>query len=388
MGTTAETTKFTAYGPDRFAEHMPFARRGYTFTVPGDFPEDTPAHTNVRDWEMAVYRARGEWEVRDVSGDRRVWGTGPSRRVAVGLALLEIARLRSIQAAEIGRRRVNVLGLEEVPPYEVEVTSEVTLVVTRERVGHYVRLVADENDGPARYLTRDPYSRELYEVEAGDHVDLQTLRAGLLHIRCTCTPTVDGRYENESDALAAVRELLNTWTLCSRSLGAPSLTDQQIEEAPEDEVTAAFESAHLRDLADAERAKEELTAHAGSTSACERPRDRVHDVFENAYFQAQRARDDVQAAGLAVIAMLVRDDLPTAVGITIRPSTLDLIAVTSAGGPLWAEGGTELTRTALDSVHAFLTDMLTFGRDVEVLTDTGWVEEAPDLLSVKLPSAL
>ncbi|MEU6628432.1 hypothetical protein ABZ905_09070 [Streptomyces parvus] len=379
MDVTAETMKFTAYGPDRFAEHMPFARRGYLFTVPGEFPESTPAHTNVPDWEMVVYRTRGEWEVRDVNGHRRVWGTGPSRRIAVGLALLEIARLRSIQAAEIGRRRVHVLGLEEVPPYELEVTSEVTLVVTPDRVGHYVQLAPGEDGGTTRYLTRDPNTRELYEVEAGDHVDLQTLRAGLLHIRCTCNPVVDGRYETEAEALTAVREMLNTWTVCGGSLDAPKPDDQQADDGQPDEVDAGGEddgTAPVRERRDQDR--------PGRSPE----RDRLYDVFENAYFQAQRARDDVQAAGLAVIAMLVRDDLPTAVGITIRPSTLDLIAVTSKDSTLWTEGGPELQYTARLDVNAFLADTLAFGRDLEVLTDIGWSEIGTDLFSVKLPPAL
>ncbi|MFD9422271.1 MULTISPECIES: hypothetical protein [unclassified Streptomyces] len=376
MSVTAEITKFTAYGPDRFAEHVPFARRGYLFTVPGSVPEDTPAHTNLPDWEMAVYRTRGEWEVRDVNGDRRVWGTGPSRRVAVGLALLEIARQRKIQAAEIGRRRVNVLGLEEVPPYEIEVTSEVTLVVTRERVGHYVRLAASEDGRPARYVTRDPHTRALYEVEAGNHVNLQTLRAGLLHIRCTCNPVVDGRYETESDALAAVRELLNTWTVCGGSLDAPSPDDQQ----PDDEDQADAEPAPA--------APEPAEAASEHEPARDRSRDRVYDVFENASYQAQRARDMVQTAGLAVIAQLVRDDLPTAVGITIRPSDLALIAVTSKDSTLWTEGGPELQYTTRLNANAFLADTLAFGRDMDVLTDTGWLELGSDLFSVKFPPAL
>ncbi|WP_086779519.1 hypothetical protein [Streptomyces griseus] len=374
MDITAETTKFTPYGPDLFAEHMPFARRGYLFTVPGEFPEDTPAHTNVPDWEMVVYRTRGEWEVRDVNGHRRVWGTGPSRRVAVGLALLEIARLRKIQAAEIGRRRVSVLGLEEVPPYEIEVTSEVTLVVTPDRVGHYVRLAPGEDGGTARYLTRDPHTRALYEVEASNGVQLQTLRAGLLHIRCTCNPAADGRYETEGDALTAVRELLNTWTVCGGSLDAPSPDDQQAD----DEDQADAEPAPP---APAEAAPEHEPAR-------DRSRDRVYDVFENASYQAQHARDMVQTAGLAVIAQLVRDDLPTAAGITIRPSDLALIAVTSKDSTLWTEGGPELQYTARLNVNAFLADTLAFGRDTDVLTDTGWLELGTDLFSAKLPPAL
>ncbi|WP_228994689.1 hypothetical protein [Streptomyces sp. DH8] len=376
MSITAETTKFTAYGPDRFAEHLPFARRGYLFTVPGTFPEDTPAHTNASDLEVAVYRARGEWEVRDVTGTRRVWGTGPSRRVAVGLALLEIARQRKIQAAEITRQRVQVLGLEEVPPYEIEVTSEVTLVVTPDSVGHYVQLAAGEDGRPARYVTRDPLTRALYEVEAGDDVQLQTLRSGLLHIRCTCNPVVEGRYETESDALAAVREVLTTWTLCGGSLGAPSTEDQQADD--EDQADAAEPAPAAPDPAQ----------HGRDWSRRDGSRDRVYEVFENALYQAQHSRNTLQTAGLAVIAQLVRDSLPTAAGITIRPSDLALVAITSADSTLWTEGGPELPHTARLDVHAFLSDALSFGQDADVLTDAGWLEIGNDLFSVKLPPAL
>ncbi|MGC5410768.1 hypothetical protein ACPXCX_44785, partial [Streptomyces sp. DT225] len=86
--------RFTPYGPGLFPDYQPFAQTGYLFTVPGDYPEDTPAHTNVTDWEMAVYRTDDEWEVRDVNGDRRVWGVGPSRRIAAGLTFQEVARKR------------------------------------------------------------------------------------------------------------------------------------------------------------------------------------------------------------------------------------------------------------------------------------------------------
>ncbi|MFF6801110.1 hypothetical protein [Streptomyces sp. NPDC012616] len=98
--------EFTSYGPDRFAPHLPFARRGYLFTVPSSWPDGIAAHTNSTSGEMAVYRARGEWEVRDIADSRRVWGSGPSRRVATGLALQEIARRRRIQAAETAEQPV------------------------------------------------------------------------------------------------------------------------------------------------------------------------------------------------------------------------------------------------------------------------------------------
>ncbi|MFF4179691.1 hypothetical protein [Streptomyces sp. NPDC001750] len=90
------------YGPGRFPAHLPFGENGYLFTVPGSYAADTPA-------EMAVYCTTDdcdEWEVRDVDGSRRVWGTGNSRREAISLAFLEIARLRRSQANEIGSEAI------------------------------------------------------------------------------------------------------------------------------------------------------------------------------------------------------------------------------------------------------------------------------------------
>ncbi|MCL6737487.1 hypothetical protein [Streptomyces neyagawaensis] len=123
----------TIYSPGRFPAHLPFAEHGYLFTVPGSYPDDTPAHTNVTDKEMAVSRTNDdgdEWEARDTNDERRVWGTGKSRREAIGLAFLEIARRHRIDAAAIAEKR-KLAGLEPVPPYSVEITSSVTLVRAR-----------------------------------------------------------------------------------------------------------------------------------------------------------------------------------------------------------------------------------------------------------------
>ncbi|MGW6457473.1 hypothetical protein ACWF94_16400 [Streptomyces sp. NPDC055078] len=49
MSATTDQIQFTAYGPERFMTHLPFAECGYLFTVPGEFREDTPAHTKVTD---------------------------------------------------------------------------------------------------------------------------------------------------------------------------------------------------------------------------------------------------------------------------------------------------------------------------------------------------
>ncbi|GAA2948359.1 hypothetical protein ACFPN0_15160 [Kitasatospora cinereorecta] len=235
MSANADQVQFTAYGPERFAEHLPFARRGHLFTVPGDFPEDTPANTNVIDWQMAVYRSQGEWEVRDVDGNRKVWGTGPSRRVAVGLAFLEIARVRRARAADIADRRVNVLGLEAVPPYTVEVTDGVTLVLTPQAIAHLVRIEATDFGHPANYHVTGPNGGGAYVIRAEKNVELRTLEVGVLHIRCGCDP--DGhRFDNETDALDYVREELAVWEVCPKSPGAPAAEDQQ----PEDDEVAGM----------------------------------------------------------------------------------------------------------------------------------------------------
>ncbi|WP_371799014.1 hypothetical protein OG963_14355 [Streptomyces sp. NBC_01707] len=128
MSVTTDQIQLDAYGPERFAEHQPFGRVGYLFTVPGDFPTDVPPSLNVTDWEMAVYRTRASaaecWEVRDVNGHRKVWAEADTRREAVGLAFNEIARIRRERAAETAERRVNILGLApvavEAPPEDTD----------------------------------------------------------------------------------------------------------------------------------------------------------------------------------------------------------------------------------------------------------------------------
>ncbi|MEH0579089.1 MULTISPECIES: hypothetical protein [Streptomyces] len=206
------TAEFTPYGPDHFAPHLPFARRGYLFTVPGSFPEDTPAHTNVTTWKMAVYRAHGGWEARDVNGGRRVWATGASRRVTVGLAFQEIARKRRIRAAEIADKR-KALGLEAVPPYAVEVTRSITLVLNPDGIG--TRYLAEEADAnPAEYLTFDLHSGDVRTVPEETAV-LSTMQVGLLHHRCSHNPDYATWLESEPMALVYAREALTHCWPCT-----------------------------------------------------------------------------------------------------------------------------------------------------------------------------
>ncbi|MFJ6014483.1 hypothetical protein [Streptomyces sp. NPDC092952] len=239
MSVTADQIQFTPYGPDRFAEHQPFARRGYLFTVPGNFPDSTPTHTNVTDWEMAVYRKHGEWEVRDVNGDRMVWAVGPTRREAAGLAFHHIARKRRYRAADIADKR-RLCGLETVPPYVVEVTDSVTFVLTSQAIAHLVRIEAADPGHPASYHVTDPKRGGAYVIPAGDGVELRTLEVGILHIRCGHEVDIADRFETEVDALTHVRKVLAAWEICPQSPGAPALEDQQPED---DEEQAAVELA-------------------------------------------------------------------------------------------------------------------------------------------------
>ncbi|MEU6928967.1 hypothetical protein AB0A05_07365 [Streptomyces sp. NPDC046374] len=212
MSHNPQDVQFSTYGPERFAEHLPFARRGYLFTVPGGFPEDTPAHTNVTDWEMATYRARGEWEVRDINGERRVWGTGPSRRTAVGLAFQEIARKRRQRAKDIAEKRVTVLGLEPVPPYAVEVTGAVTLVLAPQAIG-VLRLIQPGDYGQnAEYRVVDVDGGDPYDIRADNSVTLRTTQVGVFHDRCGHDPEDAARFENETDAVAyALQSMAMCW---------------------------------------------------------------------------------------------------------------------------------------------------------------------------------
>lgn len=234
MSVTADQIQFRPYSPDRFLSHLPFGERGYLFTVPGAFPEDTPAHTNMTDRDMAVYRVRDEWEVRDVNGKRRVWGTGPTRRIAVGLALLEIARIRRLRAADITDRRVNVLGLEAVPPYSVEVTDWATLVFTPQGIGHLKAIRFANGSQPARYHVTGFNGGRTRVIPNEGQVEMRDLIAGMLHIRCGCEP--DGDYfENEAEAQGRIRQL-GSWRLCPKSPGAPAEADAQ----PDDDLVPAL----------------------------------------------------------------------------------------------------------------------------------------------------
>ncbi|MGW3736648.1 hypothetical protein [Streptomyces sp. NPDC005148] len=132
MSAITDQIQLDAYGPERFAGHLPFGRVGYLFTVPGGFPADIPTSLNVTEREMAVYRTRASsaacWEVRDVNGERKVWAEAETRRAAVGLAFHEIARVRRERAAEVAERRVNILGLPPVadtaaPPDDTDESS-------------------------------------------------------------------------------------------------------------------------------------------------------------------------------------------------------------------------------------------------------------------------
>lgn len=196
--------QFVPYGRGEFPEHAPFGQTGYRFVVPGTFPYDVRSHLACMNWQMAVYRRLGEWEVRDVNGHRKQWATGPSRRVAVGLAFAEIARTRRKRAAEIAEERVNVLGLEAAPPYQVEVTDTITLVLTPDTIGRLIpagpgdTVTAGEHRVEDLLNDRDPYTL------TDPRMTLRTMSIGVLHDRCDCDPLNAAQFETETDAIAYV----------------------------------------------------------------------------------------------------------------------------------------------------------------------------------------
>lgn len=228
MNASADQIQFTPYDEERFDKNRLFGRTGYLFTIPGSFPEDTPTYLNVTDWEMAVYRKHGEWEVRDANGEQRVWAVAPTRREAAGLAFHGIARKRRYSAADIANAR-HLNGLETVPPYQVEVTDNVTLVLSSQAIGILQR-IEPADEGPASYRVIHPDGGTSFTIQAGAEVTLHSLQTGLLHIRCGCDVDAHGYYEHETDALAYVREQLDTWSVCPKSPGIPAAEDQQSED--------------------------------------------------------------------------------------------------------------------------------------------------------------
>ncbi|MEU6594273.1 hypothetical protein ABZ923_34565 [Streptomyces sp. NPDC046881] len=212
------------YGPDRFSKATPFAENGYLFTVPGTFPEDTPAHTNVVNQEMAVYRTKDdpdEWEVRDVDGDRRVWSTAGSRREAIGLAFLEIARRRRIDAARVAEKR-KAAGLEPIPPYRVEIIDSVTLVLAPTKTAVLERVQPAEGETSACYRVRDVGGGEPYEIRTDEAV-WHTVTTGILHERCGHDPDDARRFENEPEALIYAKHGLTRFWVCTE---LPSAADE------------------------------------------------------------------------------------------------------------------------------------------------------------------
>lgn len=212
---TIPEVQFTPYGPDRFPDHVPVARRGYLFTVPGAFPADIPGHTRVVNSVMAVYRHRGAWQVRDADGHREVKGEGPTRRAAVAVALETIAAERRERAEYIRASRVDVCGLEPVPPYVVETTAHVTLLMTPELIAVLRRT---EHGEPALYHATDLATGKPVTVPADGRVRVGTRQVGILHTRC-CDPK-DGypdHFETEDDALECLATMTVWWHCTKRT---------------------------------------------------------------------------------------------------------------------------------------------------------------------------
>ena len=113
------------------------------------------------------------------------------------------------------------------------------------------------------------------------------------------------------------------------------------------------------------------TAHAGDQEAL----DRLLGDFEAAYSNASDARARIHEVGAAMLARTVRGVFPTATGMSVNVRDLALVAVLSGdGSTLWQDSGPQLPPATAGDVSAYLTDVLTFGTDPEVLADFGWVQ--------------
>lgn len=228
MSYNTHNIRYTRYSEDRFFRYLPFGPTGYLFIVPGSFPADTPAYTNVTDWEMAVYRSDDGWEVRDVNGNRDVWGTGSTRAKAVDMAFAELYRIRLDRAAHIADQRVNALGLEPVPPYAVETSYSVTLVLDPATVGRLHSIEPFEFDPPgttAYYYATDLRTGENLDVPTDAPERLHTVSVGVIHARCCHDPDDAARFENQQDAAEYARSSLTAWWACPDNPAEPTAAE-------------------------------------------------------------------------------------------------------------------------------------------------------------------
>ncbi|MEH0579088.1 MULTISPECIES: hypothetical protein [Streptomyces] len=104
--------------------------------------------------------------------------------------------------------------------------------------------------------------------------------------------------------------------------------------------------------------------------------DSLTDALEFAYRDASEARTKMHAAGVAMLAWTIRKVFPTATAISVHAQNVELTAVLRDDTTLWNTASPQLSEKTALAVSSYLADILTFGRDEEVMTDLGWVEDA------------
>lgn len=111
--------------------------------------------------------------------------------------------------------------------------------------------------------------------------------------------------------------------------------------------------------------------------------------YWKAYEHAQAARVAMTTIGMVRVGQVIRRDLLTATRVSVNVHSLTLVDITCDGTTLWVEGGTELNTATGWDVHASLADILTFGRDPQILTDLGWDADItrPGVFTYDLPNA-
>ncbi|WP_030236824.1 hypothetical protein [Streptomyces sp. NRRL S-350] len=149
--------------------------------------------------------------------------------------------------------------------------------------------------------------------------------------------------------------------------------------------SAVAEIARIRRRNAANRVQQ---AAAAAPAPAQAEADDITGSYEWAFEDAQRAREAMMKAGLAMIGMAVREQYPDATDITVRTKGLALAAVHQGTETVWTEPQDGAFDKLAFDANGYLTDTLTFVRtDEEILGDFGWEEEGrgTGVFTVALP---
>ncbi|MGW0792936.1 hypothetical protein ACWD04_33215, partial [Streptomyces sp. NPDC002911] len=219
------------------------------------------------------------------------------------------------------------------PPYEIEETTAVTLVITPEVIAHLRHEERVEPGQPKRYRVVAPHGTEEFVITDGDQV-------GVLHIRCACNPDIATQFETEADVLAYTRKELNAWWTCEKSPSAPAGGEDQAATGSPDPVA-----------------------------------DALYVRCEDAHGEAKRARAAALTAAAAYAAHLIRKYVPTAAVLTVDVTNGTLRAVLDGERrTLWYAPASPigLHDGVIEDVEGVMRDVLEFGAHERAFEQAGW----------------